>query len=46
MSFRLPLQPAMATIFAIRDGLKDAREGKPYFFWALLTDPAHRRQHL
>ena len=33
-------------IFAIRDGLKDAREGKPYYFWALLTDPAHRREHL
>ena len=33
-------------IFAIRDGLKDVREGKPYFFWALLTDPAHRREHL
>lgn len=46
MSFRLLLQPATATIFAIRDGLKDAREGKPYFFWALLTDPAHRREHL
>ena len=33
-------------IFAIRDGLKDVREGKPYFCWALLTDPAPRREHL
>ena len=29
MHFRLLLQPGMATFFAIRDGLKDARECKP-----------------
>ena len=29
MKFRLVLQPAMATFFAIRDGLKDAQECKP-----------------
>jgi hypothetical protein len=44
MSLRLYLQPTIATIFAIRDGLKDAREGRPAFFWALFTDPAHRRE--
>jgi hypothetical protein len=38
MKFRLVLQPAMATFFAIRDGLKDAREGNPAYFWALFTD--------
>ena len=27
MKFRLILQPLMATIFAIRSGLKDAKEG-------------------
>lgn len=42
MKFRLLLQPAMATFFAIRSGLKDAREGTPAYFWALFTDPAHR----
>ncbi len=42
MKFRLVLQPVMASIFAILAGLKDARAGKPPYFWALLTNPAHR----
>lgn len=44
MKFRLVLQPAMAAIFAILSGLKDARTGKPPYFWALLTDPSHRAE--
>ena len=43
MKFRLLLQPVMAVIFATLSGLKDARTGKPPYFWALLTDPSHRR---
>ena len=46
MSFRLVLQPLMAVIFAIRDGRKDAREGRAPYFWTLFTDPAHRRELL
>ena len=46
MKFRLILQPVTATIFAILRGLKDAKEGKPPYFWALFTDPAHRRDML
>jgi hypothetical protein len=42
MHFRLFLQPAMATFFAIRDGLKDARECKPPYFWGLFTDNGER----
>jgi hypothetical protein len=42
MKFRLILQPVMASIFAILAGLKDARAGKPPYFWALLTNPGHR----
>ena len=42
MKFRLLLQPTMATIFAIRAGLKDAREGRPAYFWAIFTEPALR----
>jgi len=38
MKFRLVLQPAMALFFAIRDGLKDAQEGSPAYFWALFSD--------
>jgi hypothetical protein len=46
MKFRLVLQPAMALFLAIRDGLKDAREGRPAYFWALFTDPGVRRAML
>ena len=46
MKFRLLLQPLMASIFAVMSGLKDARLGKPPYFWALLTDPSHRRDML
>ena len=46
MKFRLLLQPTMALFFAIRSGLKDAREGKPAYFWALLTNAGERRAML
>jgi hypothetical protein len=42
MKFRLVLQPAMALFLAIRDGLKDAREGRPAYFWALFSDQEDR----
>jgi len=42
MNFRLIVQPAVATFIAIRAGLNDAREGRPAFFWAALSDPAYR----
>lgn len=46
MKFRLILQPAVAIFFAIRDGLKDAREGNVPYFWALFTEPARRKDLL
>lgn len=46
LKFRLLLQPAMAAFFAIKAGLHDAKAGKPPYFWALFTDPAHRRDML
>jgi hypothetical protein len=42
MKFRLVLQPLMATFFAVRSGLADAKTGKSPYFWCLLTDPANR----
>jgi hypothetical protein len=42
MTFRLILQPLMATLLAVRAGLKDAREGRPPYFWTLVTDSAQR----
>jgi hypothetical protein len=46
MKFRLVLQPAMAIFFAVRGGLKDAREGKPPYFWGLFTDRGEREAML
>ena len=39
MSLRFILQPLVALFFAFRDGRKDARAGRPPYFWALFTDP-------
>lgn len=44
MKFRLLLQPLMAVIFATLAGLKDAKAGNPPYFWALTSDPSHRRE--
>jgi hypothetical protein len=44
--FRFVLQPIMATIAALRDGLRDARTGRAPFLWTVLTDPAQRRGRL
>jgi hypothetical protein len=46
MALRLVLQPMMATLMAIRDGLQDARAGRPPYFWAMFGDAAHRRELL
>ena len=43
MHFRIYLQPLVAIFFAFRDGRKDAREGRPAYGWALLTNSEHRR---
>jgi hypothetical protein len=46
MSLRLVVQPIVASILAIRSGLKDAWEGRPAFLWAAITNPAHRPELL
>ena len=47
MNFRLFVQPMVVTIFAIRAGLRDVREGRPpYFFWSVFTNPALRSELL
>lgn len=46
LKFRLVLQPLVAIVLATRAGLKDAREGRPPYFWSLLTDAAHRWERL
>ena len=42
MTFRIILQPLMAGLLAVRAGLRDAREGRPPYFWTLLTDSTQR----
>ncbi len=46
MKFRLILQPLMAIIFAVRSGLKDSKEGRPAYFWAIFTDSRNRKEML
>lgn len=46
MKLRIFLQPAMAIIFAVIAGLKDAKAGKPPYFWSLFTNPGHRAELL
>jgi hypothetical protein len=46
MNFRLILQPLVALFFAFRDGLRDAQERKSPYFWALFSEPDHRRDML
>jgi hypothetical protein len=43
MSLRLVLQPVMALLFAFRDGRQDAAQGRAPYFWAIFSDPEHRR---
>ena len=42
MTFRIILQPLMATLLAVRAGMKDARTDRPPYFWTLLTDTSQR----
>jgi hypothetical protein len=45
-TFRFVLQPVMAIVYAIRDGVHDARSGRPPYFWAIFTRPDDRLQLL
>jgi hypothetical protein len=42
MRFRFILQPSMATIAAVRDGVMDARTGRSPYIVALLRSPSER----
>ena len=46
LAFRFYIQPLMASLLALRDGIKDAKEGRPAYFWSLFTDAEHRAEHL
>ena len=42
MTFRFILQPSMAAIAALLDGIKDAKSGRSPYFWTVLTKPRER----
>ena len=44
LSMRLFLQPVMASLLAVRDGLKDAKAGQPPYLWTIFSDPSQRRR--
>ncbi len=46
LALRFLLQPVMAALFAMRDGVKDAREGRSPYFWTILSNPDERRMRL
>ncbi len=46
LNFRLILQPVVASVLAIQKARRDAREGKPAFFLALMREPERRRSLL
>jgi hypothetical protein len=46
MRFRFILQPLMAAIVAIRDGLNDARTGNEPYFWTMVGNPRERTRRL
>jgi hypothetical protein len=46
LAFRVIVQPLVAAFFAVRAGRRDALEGKPLFFWAVLRDPVKRRERM
>lgn len=46
LSLRFILQPVMALTFAVIDGIKDAKAGRPGYLWGLITDPGTRKEQL
>jgi hypothetical protein len=46
LHFRFIFQPLMAIVFAIIDGVRDSRMGKPAYFWAVIVSPGNRKELL
>ena len=43
LNLRFIIQPTLASIIALRAGLKDAKAGRPAYLWAVFTDSDYRR---
>ncbi len=46
MHLRFFLQPAMSTLFAARDGIRDAKAENPAYLWTVWSDKVQRRELL
>jgi hypothetical protein len=46
LHFRFIMQPSMAIIFAVIDGIKDAKLGRPAYLWAMVKNPKQRSELL
>src|SRR5262245_35123145 len=46
MRIRLVLQPLVVAVFAVRAGLRDARAGRPPYFWSIFTTRRRDRRNL
>jgi hypothetical protein len=46
MTLRFYLQPTLAFVAALKDGIKDARLGHKAFFWSTFSDPTLQRGRL
>jgi len=44
LNFRILLQPIMAVVIAVIDGIKDAKGGKPAYFWAIFAGSAQPKE--
>jgi len=44
LNFRLLVMPTVVTLLALRADWRDAREGRPAFLGAFITDPVERRR--
>jgi hypothetical protein len=46
LAFRFMLQPAMSVALAVRDGVRDARQGTPPYLWSIVFDSGNRVAHV
>ena len=46
LAFRFMLQPAMSAALAVRDGVRDARQGTPPYLWSIVFDSGNRAVHI
>ena len=44
LNLRFILQPAVASVLALRAGVEDARQGRPAYLWAAITSAQYRWQ--